>query len=561
MDDDGNIQIICPLSDLIYDQNGTIFNHKPLEKILALSNLIKGAQMKIVFFLFLPIISSFDTTMCGIRKDCVFSPPGCLLQQCAYFISFASADEWTTFEMATTNISRGTNYLAVGLSEDELMGEDPVTYCYFPEGGTPILNVGFNSGKSNKVADESMKPLILNNFMLLHSEHKENNIFCSFRQRIKPRIKHEMIAHLNNNYFILMARGSISSPEKLGKHSLSPSSSDFPFISPTSFNITHFFSSSTLSFTEVSSTTSIPSSISYLSVQSRLWMIKIHGVLMVIPWLSLIPSSIISARYLRNEWKCLSPGGVHLWFHPVTLSLDFLGDAVIEFSEILDSDSSRHSDPICIARKQRKTDFDVTSSGANTTTTRKICMPIIHRVLNWISLILLIISTLLVLIAKDFKWKGPWPNKPPGKSTSPGALHSLIGTISLIGIVIQFISAYFRPSPDSIIRPYFNTFHRFVGIFSLLSALVATLVASFFFLKYWTDTTKAFLLTLISSLFILSSFLIFEVIYNRNCLYPTNQTRKIWLIYFSSFDVLWFWRRRTTILRLRTMRKTSIEKS
>lgn len=36
-------------------------------------------------------------------------------------------------------------------------GEDPVTYCYFPEGGTPILNVGFNSGKSNKVADESMK--------------------------------------------------------------------------------------------------------------------------------------------------------------------------------------------------------------------------------------------------------------------------------------------------------------------------------------------------------------------------------------------------------------------
>ncbi|KAF8360140.1 hypothetical protein PRIPAC_98123 [Pristionchus pacificus] len=382
--------------------------------------------MKIVFFLFLPIISSFDTTMCGIRKDCVFSPPGCLLQQCAYFISFASADEWTTFEMATTNISRGTNYLAVGLSEDELMGEDPVTYCYFPEGGTPILNVGFNSGKSNKVADESMKPLILNNFMLLHSEHKENNIFCSFRQRIKPRIKHEMIAHLNNNYFILMARGSISSPEKLGKHSLSPSSSDFPFISPTSFNITHFFSSSTLSFTEVSSTTSIPSSISYLSVQSRLWMIKIHGVLMVIPWLSLIPSSIISARYLRNEWKCLSPGGVHLWFH-------------------------------------------------------------IHRVLNWISLILLIISTLLVLIAKDFKWKGPWPNKPPGKSTSPGALHSLIGTISLIGIVIQFISAYFRPSPDSIIRPYFNTFHRFVGIFSLLSARFCGNSRGFLFLPQILD--------------------------------------------------------------------------
>lgn len=45
MDGDGNIHIICPTSDLIYDEKGTIFNHKPLERILVLSNLIKGAQI------------------------------------------------------------------------------------------------------------------------------------------------------------------------------------------------------------------------------------------------------------------------------------------------------------------------------------------------------------------------------------------------------------------------------------------------------------------------------------------------------------------------------------
>ncbi|GMR53628.1 hypothetical protein PMAYCL1PPCAC_23823 [Pristionchus mayeri] len=45
VDEEGNIHIVCPISDLVYDQKGFIFNHKPLEKILALSHLIKGSQI------------------------------------------------------------------------------------------------------------------------------------------------------------------------------------------------------------------------------------------------------------------------------------------------------------------------------------------------------------------------------------------------------------------------------------------------------------------------------------------------------------------------------------
>ncbi|GMT28554.1 hypothetical protein PFISCL1PPCAC_19851, partial [Pristionchus fissidentatus] len=45
IDDDGNIHIVGPVSDLIYDEAGHIFNHKSLEKILSLSQFIKGAQV------------------------------------------------------------------------------------------------------------------------------------------------------------------------------------------------------------------------------------------------------------------------------------------------------------------------------------------------------------------------------------------------------------------------------------------------------------------------------------------------------------------------------------
>ncbi|GMT00614.1 hypothetical protein PENTCL1PPCAC_22788, partial [Pristionchus entomophagus] len=94
----------------------------------------------------------------------------------------------------------------------------------------------------------------------------------------------------------------------------------------------------------------------------------------------------------------------------------------------------------------------------------------------------------------------------------PGAIHSLTGAISLLGVILQFTLAFIRPSPDSIIRPYFNSSHRLIGILSLLFALIATLIASNFFLKYWSDSLRPFLLTILASFLILLSFLLFQVV-------------------------------------------------
>ncbi|GMT20528.1 hypothetical protein PFISCL1PPCAC_11825, partial [Pristionchus fissidentatus] len=421
----------------------------------------------IIFLLLISTSASIDNTTCGETKDCLFSPPGCTPSTCAYFLSLTSEDEWTIFEVSTTNVSRKTNYLAVGMSDDDAMGEEPVTFCFFPESGAPSVNVGYNNGKSNTVADDSLKPLLTKNVELLHAEKTDNTLICSFRQRIQPSEEHEMLPDLSKKYTVLMARGAAKSPTHLGIHGLTPNLADFPFISPSSINLTHFYSSApstTLPSMEAESTTdastsssspspssTAPSGLFDFSKESRLFMIRIHGILMIIPWLFLIPSAIFSARYLRNEWRLYSPGGIKIWFH-------------------------------------------------------------IHRSLNWISLLFLVVATLLVLMAKDFLWKGPWPGKPKGKQASPGSIHSLLGAVSLVCTLLQIAFALVRPSPDSKIRPYFNGIHRVVGLVSLIFAIPTTLIASFYFLKYWNDQSTAFLLTIASTLLIGLAFILFEVV-------------------------------------------------
>ena len=50
-----------------------------------------------------------------------------------------------------------------------------------------------------------------------------------------------MLAPLSSKYTLLVARGNARSARKLGIHSLTPSSPEFPFIAPGALNLTHFY--------------------------------------------------------------------------------------------------------------------------------------------------------------------------------------------------------------------------------------------------------------------------------------------------------------------------------
>ncbi|GMR34195.1 hypothetical protein PMAYCL1PPCAC_04390, partial [Pristionchus mayeri] len=206
------------------------------------------------------------------------------------------------------------------------------------------------------------------------------------------------------------------------------------------------------SINAASTTVTAPSSSPFIefSTDTKLWMVRIHGIMMVIPWFSLIPSAMLAARYLRIEWRAHKPGGLQIWFH-------------------------------------------------------------IHRSLNWFSLPLLIVSTLLVIAAKGFKWTGPYPGKNPQKQFGPGSLHSLVGAIALVGVVLQFVFALNRPSPQSNNRPYFNLIHRSIGVISQLFAVAAIIFASTSFLKYWKYQVFAVVLTIIAPVLILTTVIVLEL--------------------------------------------------
>ncbi|RCN50778.1 hypothetical protein ANCCAN_03164 [Ancylostoma caninum] len=146
-----------------------------------------------------------------------------------------------------------------------------------------------------------------------------------------------------------------------------------------------------------------------MSDATRIWLIKVHGILMVFAWMVLIASAVLSARYLRDHFSKSAPWGLKWWFH-------------------------------------------------------------IHRTLNIAALPFILISTLLIFIAKDWTWRGPSVNRSSSTNTNPGSVHSLFGTIAILVAVIQPLLALIRCQPDTGARPIFNWSHRILGVTGVVCA-------------------------------------------------------------------------------------------
>ncbi|CAJ0921857.1 unnamed protein product, partial [Mesorhabditis belari] len=143
--------------------------------------------------------------------------------------------------------------------------------------------------------------------------------------------------------------------------------------------------------------------------KKRFWLGSIHGILMVVAWIFLIPKATIAARYLRNHSSRNSVFKLPNWFQ-------------------------------------------------------------LHRNSNYAAVILSLVSIGFILYAQGFRWTGPWFGR---NFFSPGVLHSFLGAISISLATLQPIMAYFRPKPATQKRFLFNLLHRCCGITSLAFAMGA----------------------------------------------------------------------------------------
>nr|CDJ87262.1 DOMON domain containing protein [Haemonchus contortus] len=144
----------------------------------------------------------FDATECDKTKKCIFSPAGCQQEKskCQHMLSYsADEDGWVDLMISSTNNEPNDNYIALGFSEDDEMGNEPVTQCVFPKDGKPTAHFSFNVGKSNNpVTDPSDVEAEKKNLKLLHAHKGDDGMYCHLRQRSNTVSEEELI----NDFFL-----------------------------------------------------------------------------------------------------------------------------------------------------------------------------------------------------------------------------------------------------------------------------------------------------------------------------------------------------------------------
>ncbi|TKR93863.1 hypothetical protein L596_008240 [Steinernema carpocapsae] len=381
--------------------------------------------------------ADLDTSTCGKSKGCWFAPVGCeKTDSCDNVISFArKPDGFVEFEMKSSKVGSKINYLSLGFSEDNEMGSEAVTHCAFLD--KPEVHVTYNFGKSNSPLGEvNEQQAESSNVELVEATRSGDSLYCRFKQRIAPTIESQYFPRLNTSYVLLFARGKTRSPKALAPHSFDTRNADFPSVSGLKLNLDEEFDTPKTEVNDVKQMMNDePMAEPSMSPQTRRNLVVAHGIMMIIAWMVCVAIAVFSARYLRHHWPQKTPLGLKIWFH-------------------------------------------------------------LHRTLNVFAVIVMILSLLLIFIAKDWTWKGPWFTHSWDENFSGGALHSFFGAVALILGISQPFNSLLRCGPDHRTRPIFNWSHRTIGLIAFVNALIAIFISTLKFTSLWTDSGWALALVI-----------------------------------------------------------------
>ncbi|XP_069088253.1 putative ferric-chelate reductase 1 isoform X1 [Pleurodeles waltl] len=216
--------------------------------------------------------------LCGKQKTCFSNPTGCdpsTSATCIFMSITPASGGGFAFEMSG---SPGGEYVAVGFSDDTLMGNDDIYGCVL----TPSLNIDIQHVVSSGRSLSENLPLG-NSVEYKTTSYTNGVIRCSFTSR--NNISTQARAASQEAFYLFLGYGPLQSGN-IGMHS------KIPAISSGKVNI--------LAFSTVDATS-----------PSRL--IHAHGALMLIAWMTTGSLGMICARYLKSAAK--KPVlGKNLWF-------------------------------------------------------------------------------------------------------------------------------------------------------------------------------------------------------------------------------------------------------
>jgi len=234
------------------------------------------------------------TDGCEVTKGCFLDPPGCTGAGCNLAVTYTqTGGDETDFQiMARDTDYQGQDfYVAVGISQDEYMGDDSVLDCKY-YGGSVRVGMSWNiKNAATKSSDPLTDPLAAIDQSVSSGTYADGFLICNIR-RVNSIIggEEDKVYDLTspNTYHILIARGAMSSTVDGAK---------------SYHGADKIASVAAVDFFE---------RFSVGAGKSRL--LQAHGCLMVLAWAFFAGIGIINARYRQAAAGVKLSCGVERWF-------------------------------------------------------------------------------------------------------------------------------------------------------------------------------------------------------------------------------------------------------
>uniref|UniRef100_A0A670YAZ7 Ferric chelate reductase 1 n=1 Tax=Pseudonaja textilis TaxID=8673 RepID=A0A670YAZ7_PSETE len=225
----------------------------------------------------IPTSLPFNSSDCGDRKFCVRNPTHCdpKSNNC-FFLSFKQDNDSVWIEMSGPS----EGYIAFALSHDQWMGGGDDAYLCISKVHHAVIRTAFLVGRSYPEFDS--KSALENISWRL----ADDLIQCSFRRRIHLPASTGRY-NLDASYYIFLADGEISTGAIYKHHQQ-------PLITNRKYNIL--------------------SPLKDIGGSRSPFLIKIHGALMFIGWITTVSIGVIVARFFKPVWTNTLLFGEEIWF-------------------------------------------------------------------------------------------------------------------------------------------------------------------------------------------------------------------------------------------------------
>lgn len=220
----------------------------------------------------------FNASDCGSRKFCVRNPSNCnpASQNC-FFLAFREEQDSLAIEMSGPS----EGYIAFALSNDWWMGGGDDAYLCIGEHNRVDMNTASLMGRTYPEFD-SEDALEEMSWRLA-----DGLIQCSFRRKIAlPALKGRFC--LDKDYYIFLADGEVGEGGTIYKHQR------HPLITSGKYNV-------------AGPPRDIGGSRSSI-------LLKIHGALMFVAWITTVSIGVIVARFFKPLWSHSRLFGEAIWF-------------------------------------------------------------------------------------------------------------------------------------------------------------------------------------------------------------------------------------------------------